>query len=50
VAHGVKNLAASRGRIIYLVDTQFSADPDQTEEGRLPWDFAGPEVWEITRG
>ena len=50
VAHGVRNLAASRGRIIYLVDTQFSADPDQTEEGRLPWDFAGPEIWEIARG
>ena len=26
------------------------ADPDQTEEGRLPWDFAGPEIWEVTRG
>lgn len=50
VAHGVKNLAASRGRIIYLVDTQFSPDPDQTEEGRLPWDFAGPEIWDIARG
>ena len=50
VAHGVKNLAPTRGRIIYLVDTQFCADPDQTEEGRLPWDFAGPEIWEVTRG
>jgi dTDP-4-dehydrorhamnose 3,5-epimerase len=50
VAHGVKNLAASRGRIIYLVDTQFSSDPDQTEEGRLPWDFAGPQIWDVTRG
>jgi dTDP-4-dehydrorhamnose 3,5-epimerase len=50
VAHGVKNLAASRGRIIYLVDTQFSPDPAHTEEGRLPWDFAGPQIWEITRG
>ena len=50
VAHGVKNLAASRGRIIYLVDFHFSPDPDQTEEGRLPWDFAGPEIWDVTRG
>lgn len=50
VAHGVKNLAASRGHIIYLVDTQFSPDPDQTEEGRLPWDFVGPEIWDIARG
>ena len=50
VAHGVKNLAASRGRIIYLVDVQFSTDPDQTEEGRLPWDFAGADIWDVTRG
>ncbi|HKX05756.1 MAG TPA: dTDP-4-dehydrorhamnose 3,5-epimerase family protein [Methylomirabilota bacterium] len=50
VAHGVKNLAAARGRIIYLVDHQFSPDPDQTEEGRLPWDFAGPDVWDVVRG
>jgi hypothetical protein len=50
VAHGVKNLARSRGRIIYLVDFQFSPDPDQTEEGRLPWDFAGADVWDVVRG
>jgi dTDP-4-dehydrorhamnose 3,5-epimerase len=50
VAHGAKNLAASRGRLIYLVDTQFSPDPAQTDEGRLPWDFAGPEIWDVTRG
>ena len=50
VAHGVKNLAATRGRIIYLVDTHFSPDPDTSDEGRLPWDFAGLDVWEPTRG
>jgi dTDP-4-dehydrorhamnose 3,5-epimerase len=50
VAHGVKNLGGSRGRIIYLVDFQFSPDPDQTEEGRLPWDFAGADVWDVVRG
>ncbi len=50
VAHGVRNLASSRGRIIYLVDFQFSPDPDVTEEGRLPWDFAGAHVWDVTRG
>jgi len=50
VAHGVKNLATTRGRIIYLVDTHFSADPDASDEGRLPWDFAGLDVWEPTRG
>ena len=50
VAHGVKNLATTRGRIIYLVDTHFSPDPDTSDEGRLPWDFAGLDVWEPTRG
>ena len=50
VAHGVKNLGPARGRIIYLVDVQFSPDPDQSEEGRLPWDFAGAEIWDVTRG
>lgn len=48
VAHGVKNLGPARGRIIYFVDVQFS--PDQTEEGRLPWDFAGADIWDVTRG
>jgi len=50
VAHGVKNLGTARGRIIYFVDHHFSPDPDQTEEGRLPWDFAGAEIWDVTRG
>ena len=50
VAHGVRNLAATRGRIIYFVDTHFSPDPDTSDEGRLPWDFAGVDVWEPTRG
>jgi dTDP-4-dehydrorhamnose 3,5-epimerase len=50
VALGVKNLGPARGRIIYLVDFQFSPDPDQTEEGRLPWDFAGADIWDVTRG
>ena len=49
VAHGVKNLAAARGRIIYFVDVQFSPDPDQSDEGRLPWDFAGADIWERAR-
>ena len=50
VAHGVKNLAATRGRIIYLVDVQFQAAPAETDEGRLPWDFAGAGVWDVVRG
>ena len=50
VAHGVKNLGPACVRIIYLVDVQFSPHPDQTEEGRLPWDFAGADIWDVTRG
>ena len=50
VAHGVRNLAPTTGRIIYFVDVQFSADPAQCDEGRLPWDFVGQDVWDITRG
>jgi dTDP-4-dehydrorhamnose 3,5-epimerase-like enzyme len=50
VAHGVRNLAATRVRIIYFVDTHFSPDPEQSEEGRLPWDLAGTEIWETVRG
>jgi dTDP-4-dehydrorhamnose 3,5-epimerase len=50
VAHGVRNLAVTRGRILYFVDTHFSPDPEQSEEGRLPWDFAGADIWETVRG
>jgi len=50
VAHGVKNLATTRGRIIYFVDVQFSAAAAETDEGRLPWDFAGAGIWDVVRG
>lgn len=50
IAHGVRNIGAARGRIIYFVDAHFSPDPDEGDEGRLPWDFAGAGVWEIARG
>jgi len=50
VAHGVKNLATARGRVIYFVDVQFQAAPAETDEGRLPWDFAGAGVWDVVRG
>jgi dTDP-4-dehydrorhamnose 3,5-epimerase len=50
VAHGVRNLAATRGQIVYFVDTHFDPDPARCDEGRLPWDHFGTEVWEVTRG
>lgn len=50
VAHGVRNLAASRGRILYFVDVQFDPDPSCCDEGRLPWDFFGADVWDVVKG
>ena len=50
VAHGVRNLGAGTVRLIYFVDQQFSADPATCDEGRLPWDYLGADVWDITRG
>ncbi|HEB52743.1 MAG TPA: dTDP-4-dehydrorhamnose 3,5-epimerase [bacterium] len=50
VAHGARNIGQHVGRIIYMVDVQFSADPADCDEGRLPWDYLGSEIWEIARG
>lgn len=50
VAHGVRNLAATAGRIVYFTDVHFSGDPASCDEGRLPWDWAGADVWDVTRG
>ncbi len=50
VAHGVRNLrAATPSVIVYFVDVQFSTD-EHCDEGRLPWDFFGAEVWETEKG
>lgn len=50
VAHGCKNLrTAASSAIIYFVDVQFSID-DDCDEGRLPWDFFGTEVWDVEKG
>jgi len=46
VAHGCRNVGAATARIVYMTDVPFSADPDTTDEGRLPWDLAGATVWE----
>ena len=50
VAHGARNLAAGPGRVIYFTDLCFTPDPATCDEGRLPWDFAGAEVWDVSRG
>ena len=50
IAHGCKNIATDTGRIIYFVDKIFSADPKNSDESRLKWDFFGKEIWEIEKG
>jgi dTDP-4-dehydrorhamnose 3,5-epimerase len=49
VAHGCKNLGRTPARIIYMTDVHFSAEPGVTDEGRLPWDFVGAEIWEPSK-
>jgi dTDP-4-dehydrorhamnose 3,5-epimerase len=49
VAHGCRNLAESISRVIYFADLRFSPDPERCDEGRLPWDFFGQEIWEVSK-
>jgi len=49
VAHGCKNLRpATPSVIVYFVDVQFSVD-EHCDEGRIPWDSFGEEVWEVAK-
>ncbi|MBI1735902.1 MAG: dTDP-4-dehydrorhamnose 3,5-epimerase family protein [Candidatus Rokubacteria bacterium] len=50
VAHGARNLGAATARVIYFTDVHFSPEPATCDEGRLPWDFAGAEIWDPIRG
>lgn len=50
IAHGCTNLGDETATIIYFVDVQFSIEPGECDEGRLPWDFCGADVWEIVKG
>lgn len=50
VAHGCKNLRpVAPGTIVYFVDVQFSTGED-CDEGRLPWDHFGADVWDVEKG
>ena len=49
VAHGCMNLGTEPARILYMTDLIFSPDPADCDEGRLPWDFAGEEIWETPK-
>ncbi len=50
VAHGVANLTPRPQPMLYAVNRLFSADPDQTDEWRLPWDRFGADFWSMGRG
>lgn len=50
VAHGCRNLLAVRSQIVYFVDVQFDPDPSRCDEGRLPWDHFGADIWEVVKG
>ena len=43
-------LGSATGCLVYFVDVQFTPEPAASDEGRLPWDFLGADVWETTRG
>jgi dTDP-4-dehydrorhamnose 3,5-epimerase len=47
VAHGCRNLGQLPARLIYFADLEFSPVQGECDEGRLPWDFLGREVWEV---
>lgn len=49
VAHGCRNLGPGTGHIIYFTDRHFDPDPERGDEGRLPWDYAGADIWELRR-
>lgn len=50
VAHGLANLGAAPQALFYAVNRFFTADPDRTDEWRLPWDHFGAEFWSMERG
>jgi len=49
VAHGCKNIGCSKAHLIYFMDNQFSAEPEQCDEWRLPWDHFGAQFWEVQK-
>jgi dTDP-4-dehydrorhamnose 3,5-epimerase len=47
VAHGVANFSGRSAELWYFVNNQFN--PDDPDEGRLPWDACGREFWSPER-
>lgn len=50
VAHGCRNISGKTSRIVYFMDKNFTDDPKQCDEYRLPWDHFGAEIWEVQKG
>ena len=48
VAHGGANLGATPVSIIYFVNQQFNRE--KPDEGRLPWDYLGRDIWHLAQG
>ena len=49
VAHGCRNVGDHPARVIYMTDVPFSPEAGTTDEGRLPWDLVGAEIWEPSK-
>jgi dTDP-4-dehydrorhamnose 3,5-epimerase len=47
IAHGYR-AGPGGALLLYAMNSQF--DPQDPNEGRLPWDFFGAELWEDDRG
>ena len=50
VAYGDANMSSTCGQIFYVLDRQFSPDPKDSDEKRLPWNVAGENFWSMERG
>jgi dTDP-4-dehydrorhamnose 3,5-epimerase len=50
LAHGVANLGPRPQSLLYAVNQHFTADPEGTDEWRLPWDHFGARFWEMDKG
>jgi len=42
-------LNSNKSTIIYFINRQFSTEPKNCDEKRLPWNFWGEELWEIVK-
>jgi len=48
VGHGCANVGTQPSTILYYVNQQFNLE--NPDERRLPWDAAGTDFWDVTKG